>query len=149
MSFNLCSNVKHWWSKLASFPGLCRFRLHEEWFYILQVTKTSAGPGDEARLSWAGQMLEVYSRCVSSVPGAVPQEIDTMASQTKWKLLLIRSYWCYCEIHQAFKNYEVRLTGLFLWSSDQCYYNLVWKLATLSYVATLHHSHLKHWKMLY
>lgn len=49
MSFNLGSNVKHWWSKLASFPGLCRFRLHEECFYILQVTKTLAGPGDEAR----------------------------------------------------------------------------------------------------
>ena len=64
MSFNLYSNVSHWWSKLASFPGPCRF-------------------------------------C------------------------------CCCEIHQAFKNYEVRLTGLFLWSSDQWSYDLVWKLATL------------------
>jgi len=67
-------------------------------------------------------MLAVYS---PSVPGAVPQKIDTMVSQTKWELSS-DPYWCCCEIHQAFKSYDVRLTGLFLWSSDQWSYDLVW-----------------------
>ena len=35
-----------------------------------------------------GQMLAVYS---PSVPGAVPQKIDTMVPQTKWELLPIRT----------------------------------------------------------
>jgi len=54
-------------------------------------------------------MLAVYS---PSVPGAVPQKMDTMVSQTKWELLPIRTGVVVKSI-KLFKNYEVRLSGLF------------------------------------
>ena len=66
--------------------GPCHFWLHEERFYILRVTKSWAWRSKQ--WFWAGQMLAVYS---PSVPGAVPQKIDTMVPQTKWELLPIRT----------------------------------------------------------
>jgi len=57
-------------------------------------------------------MLAVYS---PSVPGAVPQKMDTMVSQTKWELLPIRTG----VVVKSIKLLETMRSGYQDYSADQ------------------------------